>query len=381
MAEPLKSLFNVDVIAAIGHHLRRAHPAFDCAGFEADASDGLEALELKARAAQITRALRSRLPEPFPAACAVLTASLHPDGEGPGAGASDMHGLRGWAVMPLADYVAAHGAAQPDVALATLAAMTRCFTAEFAVRPFLARDPEHALAFLARCATDPDWRVRRLASEGSRPRLPWGLRLQAFVADPAPLLPLLETLRDDPCENVRRSVANSLNDIAKDHPDRVAAIAARWLSDAPPERRRLVAHACRTLVKQCHPGALAALGLDAAPVALLRLETATPNVRFGTALEITAELRLGGKVPRRIALDYVVFHRKANGTLTPKVFKWTVMTLAPGQTRRLDRRHPMRPITTRRYFDGPHRLEIVANGSVLGGLAFELTGATGLAAH
>jgi 3-methyladenine DNA glycosylase AlkC len=164
-----------------------------------------------------------------------------------------------------------------------LGEMTKRFSAEFAVRPLIAADPARALPWLVTWAGDENPHVRRLASEGSRPRLPWGLRLKAFVADPGPLLPILSRLRDDLSEMVRRSVANSLNDIAKDHPDLVADVARDWLEDAPRERARLVRHAVRTLVKQGHPATLAALGYGAASVDGT-LTMATPTVAFGGAL-------------------------------------------------------------------------------------------------
>ncbi len=374
MPEPFKNLFDRTLIAAIGDRLAERDPDFDRAGFVAMAGDGLEALELKARSAQITRALDAVLPAAFPAATALLVAALAAEDDSPPGADPEPPGLRGWAVMPLADFVAARGLGDFDLAMETLAAMTRRFTAEFAVRPFLAADPARGMAWMARWACDPDPRVRRLASEGCRPRLPWGMRLRAFVTDPAPVLAILEALKDDPSEEVRRSVANNLNDIAKDHPDRASAIALRWLDGASPERRRLVRHALRGLVKARHPGALAALGHGPAPVLLDGLTILTPVVSFGAALEFAATLRLEGSTPRAIALDYVVHHRKANGSLNPKVFKWRILTLSPGAAPRLDRRHQMRPITTRSYYDGPHRLEIVANGAVLGGADFVLTG-------
>lgn len=372
--EPFKTLFNRALIAEIGAHLARHAPGFDRAGFEAMAGDGLEALELKARSARITRALDAHLPADFAQACALMRAALHPETGGVGGGTpSDARGLRGWAVMPMADVVVARGFPDFDLAMRTLAAMTRRFSAEFAVRPLIAADPGRALGHLAAWAADPDEQVRRLASEGARPRLPWGLRLKAFVADPAPLLPILAALRDDPSETVRRSVANSLNDIAKDHPDLVAALARDWLADAPPERARLVRHALRSLVKQGHREALAALGYAAAAVAG-RLTILTPEVACGGALGFVLELDETGGRAQRLVIDYAVHHRRANGGLAPKVFKWTTLAIAPDATLRLERRHAIRPITTRRYYDGVQRLEILVNGAPVAAAAFRLTG-------
>ncbi len=371
MPEPFKAVFNRDLVAAIGHHLARHDSAFDADRFCALAGAGLDDLELKARSAQITAALEACLPADFPRACALLIAALAPHPEGARA---DAEGLRGWAIMPMADFIAARGLAHFDLSMEALAVMTPRFTAEGAVRPFIAADPGRAMAWLLAWAESPDPHLRRLASEGSRPRLPWFMQLRAFVADPAPLIPLLTRLRDDPSEYVRRSVANNLNDIAKDHPDLVAGIAADWIKDAPPDRARLIRHACRTLIKQGHSGALAALGFGPAQVALDTLVVRTPEVRFGEALDFEVVLVSRGKAAQRIALDYIVHHVKSGGETRPKVFKWKVLTLEAGASLALARRHPMRPITTRRYHDGPHRVEIVANGRVLGGAAFRLSG-------
>lgn len=378
MPEPFKNLFNLPLIEAMGAALAARAPDFDRTGFTALAGDGLDALELKARSAQITRALEAHLPADFASACALLVATLHPDAGAAGPDVlaqSDAAGLRGWAIMPMADFIAARGLSDFDRSMAALAEMTRRFSAEFAVRAFLDADPDRGMAWMRRWAGDPNPHVRRLASEGCRPRLPWGRRLRGFVADPGPVLEVLDLLRDDPSEYVRRSVANNLNDIAKDHPDRAAAVAARWLEDASPDRRRMVRHAMRGLVKAGHADALVALGFGPAPVALDALAILTPVVTFGGALEFTATVTLDGAAPREIALDYIIHHRKANGATSPKVFKWKTLTLTPGASLTLARRHPMRAITTRVYHDGPHRLEIVANGAPLGSADFTLTGA------
>jgi 3-methyladenine DNA glycosylase AlkC len=375
MAEPFKTFFNPDMIASMGAHLAARAPGFDRAGFVALACEGIEARELKDRAAQITRALDAHLPGEFAEACEVLVAALHPDESAPiAAQAIDDRGIRGWAVMPMADWVALRGLHDLDRSMAVLGAMTCRFSAEFAVRPFLAREPARAMDWMQRWAGAENVHLRRLASEGCRPRLPWGMRLAVFVADPAPVIALITRLRDDPEEYVRRSVANNLNDIAKDHPDRVAAIGADWLADAGPERQRLVRHALRSLVKAGHAGALAALGLGPAPVRLERLDVATPVVVFGSALEFSIVLRLDGDRPRDLELDYAIHHRKADGGTRPKVFKWRRLRLEPGTTLRLARRHPMRPITTRVYRDGEHRVEILVNGAALGAAAFRLEG-------
>ena len=375
MPEPFKTFFNVALIERMGAHLAARDPRFDRAGFVAAASDGLDALELKARSGQIADALEAYLPQDFAAACGLMLAALHPNTDAP-ISQMDMDdaGIRGWAVMPMAEVVARRGAPDLDRSMATLAEMTKRFSAEFAVRPFLAAEPARAMACMHRFAQDPNAHVRRLASEGSRPRLPWGMRLTAFVADPAPLIPLLERLRDDPSDYVRRSVANSLNDIAKDHPELVARLAADWLTDAPPERAQLIRHACRSLVKAGHPATLAALGFVPAQVETEVAITAQ-LVHYGGALHFAVTLRSGASAPQKLVVDYAIHFRKANGGTAPKVFKLRTLTLPPADTVRLARQHAIRPITTRRYYDGAHRLEILVNGTPAAEAPFTLQGA------
>ena len=373
MAAPFKDWFNRALIEDMAGHLLRRWPGFNAPGFCAAASKNLKALELKQRAGQIAGALADHLPPDVPRALAILIASLRPLDQAGQPIADRSAGLAGWAIWPMGEYVALRGLDHVDDSLVALRALTIRSTAEFAIRPFLVRHPRKTFAALKTWAKDPNEHVRRLVSEGSRPRLPWGLRLKSLVADPSPILPLLEALKDDPSEYVRRSVANSLNDIAKDHPDLIASLAARWLSGASPERARLVRHACRSLVKAGHRKTLAALGYAARPkIKLKNFTVTTPRVRFGDAAVFAVELRNTGRTSQKIVLDYVIHHRKKNGGTSPKVFKWKALTLKPGEVLCLRRRHAVRPITTRVYYPGRHRIEIVINGATCAGGDFDL---------
>jgi 3-methyladenine DNA glycosylase AlkC len=253
-----------------------------------------------------------------------------------------------------------------------LRALTPRFSAEFAIRPFIVAHPELAFATLATWAQDPDEHVRRLASEGSRPRLPWGLRLQALVRDPAPTLALLRALQDDPSDYVRRSVANHLNDIAKDHPALVAQWVERHLVDATPARRALLRHACRTLIKRGDARVLKAWGLGQRFKGEVALALAPKRIALGNTVVLTATLQSTSAKRQRLAVDYAVHHVKASGETAPKVFKGWVLELAPHETRVLEKRHAVRPITTRRYHAGRHALDLRVNGQVLAECHFDL---------
>lgn len=363
MAEPLKNLLHAGVILDIADQLSRHAPAFDRQRFVASARNGLDSLELMQRSLQIRDALLDTLPADFPAAAAILEAAL------PSGNAS---GLAGWTLLPVSQFIAARGLCDFELSLSLLQRLTPHFTGEFAIRSFIHQDQERALATIHRWVEDGNHHVRRLASEGTRPRLPWAMRLPRLVSDPRPILPILMALLDDPEEYVRRSVANSLNDIAKDHPDLVAEFVAAHIGGATPERLRLLRHASRTLLKQGHPSALANFGFAPPSAVEAHLSLATPIVRFGSDLRFGLAIRSSGGARQQIMIDYAVHHRKANGSSSPKVFKWTTTVLEPGATVEIERRHPMRPITTRRYYCGAHRVVIHINGEPAADAEFEL---------
>lgn len=373
MADPLKNLFNPLLVRNMAHHLARVGP-FDAAAFTAHALDGHEALELMQRADRIADALEAQLPDDFPHACAMLRAALHPgavaqDWKAP---PDDSAGIRGWGIVPMGTYVARRGLGHVDLSLDSLREFTSRLTAEFALRPFYVADPARTLAHVRAWVDDPDPHVRRLASEGMRPRLPWGIRLKTLVDDPAPILPILHALRDDPSEYVRRSVANALNDISKDHPDLVAGIVADWLADASPARAALLRHGARSLVKAGHRGVLESFGFGAPDLETVGFSVAPDGVRMGEALEMTLALTLAGDKPQNLLIDYVMSFRRANGTLSAKVFKWTKAVVAPGGEAVFCKRHPFRAVTTRRHYPGAHRASAQVNGVIVAEVAFDL---------
>lgn len=374
MAEAFKNLINATTVADLARHLSRAAPAFDARRFTALAS-GLEALEFKGRAQHLAAALAQTLPADFDAAASAIEAALGPtadDPEGRISGTSDA-GLAGWAVWPLAEFVAARGLDEPRRALRALHALTQRFTAEWAIRPFIERHPALVFRTLSRWARDPSVHVRRLVSEGTRPRLPWGMQLKGLIADPSPTLPLLEALQDDPSPYVRRSVANHLNDIAKDHP----AIVARWLADHLPgasdERRALLRHASRTLIKRGDAAVLAAWGIGRPLDGTAELELSPKRVRLGESFAMTVTLASTARQAQALVVDYAVHHVKANGATSPKVFKGWNLTLPARGELTLARRHSMRPITTRTYHAGRHEVDLRVNGKIVARAFFELT--------
>lgn len=361
MAEPFKTFINPALVERVAKKLAAVQPGFDAKRFRRLALHGLDALELKARALQVCAALEATLPADFEAAAAVCEAVLQGD-----------DALDGWALWAFGEFVARRGIDRPGRALAVLHALTQRFTAEFAIRPFIVRHPALVFETLQRWTRDPSEHVRRLVSEGSRPRLPWGLRLQALVADPAPTLPLLAALQDDPSEYVRRSVANHLNDIAKDHPGLVCEWVETHLPAASDERRALLRHASRTLLKAGDARMLAAWGLGAPLRGTLDFGLAPARVRVGDALQLTLTITSRAAQPQRLAIDYAVHHVKASGATSPKVFKGWTLELPARATVTLAKRHSMRAVTTRRYHAGRHAVSVQVNGRTLAEAPFDL---------
>lgn len=361
--------------------LRSVDADFDARGFRRDATDRLDELELKGRIAHVAEALHRTLPDDVVDAAAVIDGvlALPPDGDDGAPG-----GLTGWDVWPIAEWVALAGRGQPDVALELLSRITRYASGEFAIRPFIDDDPDAVMARLSEWVDRDDEHVRRLVSEGTRPRLPWAPRLAVAEADPTFAVGLLDRLVDDPAEYVRRSVSNHLNDLCKVAPDDTRRIAAGWSARADAaaasgdveraERIRWVLRrGLRTLVKSGDPEVFRLLGHDPDIALRVALELSTPHVELGGAAEWTLRVESLEAEPHRIVVDYAIGFLRADGTPGRKVFKWTTRDLGAGETLVLERRHRITPISIRTYRSGTHPVWVQINGRTVVEATFELS--------
>jgi 3-methyladenine DNA glycosylase AlkC len=360
MSEPFKNLINPASIREIGDAISRAYPAFPLAAFCAEAATGLDAMELKARVVHVAAALRRGLPAAWPAAVDALLGALPaplPSEEG-------VSSTFIW--WPLLQVVEDH-AADPEVSLPALREMTRRFSAEFAIRPYIDRFPDAAWAALDAWASDADVHVRRLASEGSRPRLPWGRRISASIADPRRGIALISRLVDDPSEYVRRSVANHLGDVAKDHPDLAVDSARAWLVE--PSRAPAVKHALRHLLKQGHPGALALLGQGDAGVSLVAFTRHPERVRVGEPVALRGTVRANANANARV--DLIWEWPGARGW-SRRIFRVGDRALSAGESWEFRYNLSTKPVSTRPTRLGGHRVALRVNGVDHPPVGFEL---------
>ncbi len=359
----LREAINHQNTAALARRIKQCWPQFNSRGFNRHMKTTLDELSLGGRCEQVRLALREHLPDEFNKAMSIILESLGPELAADSLDDIELGSIYGFINWPLSDYAAYYGLDHFDMAMHAFYEITKRFSAEGSIRYFLKAHPEKTVAVLHEWAIDSNVHVRRLVSEGTRPILPMCMQLPQFKKDPTPVLALLEKLRDDPALYVRRSVANNLNEIAKDNPDQVTDTLARWNQSSSPHTPWLTRHALRTLIKQGNPQALALLGYPSCVALDIQQFRVSPkNISLGKSLNLSVTLVSQEKKPIQLMIDYVVHHMKANGKTRPKVFKWAKKTLRPGETLTLKKRHSLREITTRKYYAGKHEVELQING-------------------
>lgn len=362
MAEPLKDRFNPVFVRDLSTRLTRYAPDVDAKAFQQHIlRKGWRELELKGRMSRISDSLIEFLGPDFETNVKILTSV---------AGDYLKAGYSGFEYMFLPEYIEKQGAAHFKPSMQALEAMTETGSAEFAVRPFIISTPAKSLKQLIRWTKHKNHHVRRLASEGCRPRLPWAMALPELKKDPSPILPILETLKADDSEYVRRSVANNLNDISKDHPELALTLAKTWIGKSK-ETDWVAKHACRGLLKAGNPDALQLFGWHPPDdIKLTGFKLAQATVTFGDELEfeftLTSKQALG-----LLRLEYAIDFVRANGSRSRKVFKISEGNRTEQQLS-IKKTHRFVPITTRTHYSGRHGLAIIVNGVQLGEQEFEL---------
>ncbi len=365
MASLLKDIYNPVFYNRLADSLAVALPGFSKPLFlEAVLVKDFASMELKERMKHTTQVLHGFMPGSFKGTAALMKSLI---------GRLRADGFRDQMLefMFLPDYIETYGLEDYRESVKAFEYITQFITCEFAVRPFIIRYPDAMMAQMLQWSQHKHDQVRRLSTEGCRPRLPWAMALPALKKDPAPILPILENLKNDPAEFVRRSVANNLNDIAKDNPDIVIALAATWKGQSR-ETDAVIKHGSRTLLKQGHSAILEHYGLSGRHAVLGAFTVLTPVVKTGDKLHFSFSVNNKSKAAQVIRLEYAVYYLRQNGSLSRKVFKISERTYQGGETAQIERGQSFAPITTRKYYPGLHRLAIILNGEEKEVLEFTL---------
>ena len=361
MAEQLKDMINKENVGALATDIAKVEKSFDSKVFMAEIFDEhWDDLALMTRGNHITTTLGKFLPQDYPVALGILEQIIDK--------ADSFLPVSLTAFIPEFGLDAKHF----DLSIMALKYFTQFGTSEFAVRPFIEKYEDKMIPIMLAWTTDENEHVRRLASEGCRPALPWGKALQKYKKDPTPIVPILENLRADESLYVRKSVANNLNDISKTHPELVVETAKKWLKEENKHTDWIVKHACRTILKQGRPDALALFGYhDATSIEVSDFGIDRMELAIGE--EFNFAFKLKASESTKVRLEFGIDYMKANGKHNRKVFQISETSMKAGEQKSYTKKHSFAELTTRKHYSGLHRITLLVNGAERGTLEFELT--------
>ncbi|MES2676957.1 MAG: DNA alkylation repair protein [Pseudomonadota bacterium] len=352
----LKEIYNQQFFSTLCQSLTKSYPKFSEQKFLALIfDDQWQKRELKQRMRHISHCLNQSLTNSYPQNIQILkqTAADFPQEK-----------MSGLALVIFADYVETFGLEDFSTSINALEFFTEFGSAEFAIRHFLVKYEKPTLKQMLLWAKSKNHHIRRLASEGCRPRLPWGIALAQYKKDPTKILPILEILKDDQEEYARRSVANNLNDIAKDHPEIALDLAQKWLKNADENLTRLVKHGLRGLLKKGDQRALRLFAIHSdhgATIELFAIKFDLQKNLVKVGENLSFSFRLINQKKNKIRLEYAIYFLMKNGQYSKKIFQIVQKNLDEGKFI-FNKKHSFRVISTRKYYSGEHRLGLVLNG-------------------
>lgn len=358
MAQELRLVYSDEYLKELGNRIQTVFSAFSAEDFHQQVTrDEWDEMALKARMRRITETLRDYLPRSYSEAIAILKpVSTH---------------FSGFAAMFFPDFVELYGLEDWDISLPALAHFTQFSSSEFAVRPFILQDPKRMMVQMLIWSKNDNEHIRRLASEGCRPRLPWAQALPEFKKDPSLILPILQNLLRDDALYVRKSVANNLNDIAKDNPD----IVVQWVEQHLGSHKHtdwILKHASRTLLKQAEPRILKLFSLGSIDhIDHVVIELGQSKAHIGEHLPFSFTLQSEEKNLGKLRIEYAIHFVKADGKQRRKVFKITESEFTEKQ-KSYSRKHSLKQMSTRKHYPGEHKIELVLNGEVVAEQVFDV---------
>jgi DNA alkylation repair enzyme len=376
MAEPFKNMYNEQFFNTFTKDLRLVVNDFDTDKFISQIMDDeWEDKGYKQRIAHITTVFGKFLPADYPEAVSMIIELLDcikdklPDFSRIDDKNFGLLTLKYGAILD--NYIEQYGIDDYETSIKAIEKITQFTSCEFVTHAFIAKYPDKMMKQMLAWSTHEHWGVRRLASEGCRPRLPWAMSLPRLKKDPTPIIPILENLKNDPSRFVRLSVANNLNDIAKDNPQKVIALVKSWKGESK-EVDWIIKHGCRTLLKQGNTETMKLFGFDSIEnITIQNFQILTRQVKIGETVEFSFDLS-NNDVKTPIRLEYGIYYQKSNGTLAKKIYKISEKEYAENSVTHIIRKHSFRVITTRSFYPGLHQIAIIANGNEFGRLNFEL---------
>ncbi|MCL2247920.1 MAG: DNA alkylation repair protein [Oscillospiraceae bacterium] len=363
MAEALKNFINREYLQKLGTDMHEVYEPFPIDEFINSTMDETwDGLELKERMRQITLNLAKFLPPDYVKAIEIIDEVIKTHGTW----------LDGFCLY-FPDFVEVFGQGEShwELSMSALERYTPHASAEFAVRPFIINHEKRMMDQMYAWSKSENAHVRRLASEGCRPALPWGIALKAFKKDPTPILPILEQLKTDPDIYVRKSVANNLNDISKTHPELVAQLAKTWFGKNE-HTDWIVKHGCRTLLKKGNSEVLAIFGFhDASSVGVDDFAINKQKIAIGG--DFNFSFAITTKEATKVRLEYAIDFVKANGKRNRKIFQISEIALKANEAKPYTKAHSFAELSTRKHYPGTHSITLIVNGTERATLDFELT--------
>ena len=365
MPEPLKNMYSPRFFEGFTEVLGEVLPGFKKQQFLSEVFDTeWEDKELKQRIRHIATTLKSHLPGDFRKQVKFILEIIER--------LKSKGTTYGFEYIFFPDFIEQYGLHDLQTSLHAMETITQFISCEFAVRPFLLQYPGQVMKQMLIWSRHPHHKVRRFASEGCRPRLPWAVSIPYLKNDPSPILPVLENLKTDESLFVRKSVANNLNDIAKDHPETVIRLARKWMGTGK-GTDWIIKHASRTLLKQADPSAYKLFGLNAAVNCILsNFKLHTKRLKIGEQLNFSFDLKNNGKKTGRLRIEYAIYYVKSNGKQSKKLFKLAEGNYDANASYSFKRKQRFQDFTTRKHYPGKHKIGILVNGRELATKEFML---------
>lgn len=360
--EPLKNIFNLQLIDTMANNIAAVYPQFAVKEFIKMASENLDDLEMKPRAFQIYKALLHFLPNNFEESAQICIQSF---GAELSENQNSAFGLSVFYYLPFSDWISEQGVAPEKLptSFKFLSELTKRFTAEFAVRKFLIEFPEQTMDFIHQCSQSNNLHLRRFASEGIRPYLPWGLQIKSFAQNPQPIFEVLQKLMHDENEYVQKSVGNNLNDITKNHPDLVIDFLKPYAQNPTKGQQKIIHLATRNLIKKGYSKAFQLLNYTTQIQCTAQLKISPSTIKMGETITLEAQIQSNSTLSQNLLIDYCIYFVRANGKNNTKVFKWKKLLLNSQESLQLQTQYSFKPITTRKYYPGEHFISILINGN------------------